>query len=71
MDNSINIYKDVISSELCDELISLHKKEKTNTEKEIYTQGTNVECYNLDLDNYLEHSEKYMRLLKKLLIEFW
>ena len=44
MDNSINIYKDVITSELCDELISLHKKEKTNTEKEIYTQGTNVEC---------------------------
>ena len=46
MDNSINIYKDVITSELCDELISLHKKEKTNTEKESYTEGTNVECYN-------------------------
>ena len=67
MDNSINIYKDVITSELCDELISLHKKEKTNTEKEIYTQGTNVECYNLDLDNYLEHSKKVYEVVEKII----
>ena len=58
MDNSINIYKDVITSELCDELISLHKKEKTNTEKEIYSQDTNVECYNLYLDDYPEYDKK-------------
>ena len=28
MDHSINIYKNVISSELCDELISFHQKHK-------------------------------------------
>ena len=67
MDNSINIYKDVITSELCDELISLHKKEKTNTEKESYTEGTNVECYNLDLDNYEEHGKKVYEVVEGII----
>ena len=58
MDNSINIYKDVITSELCDELILYIRKKKQMTEKESYTEGTNVECYNLDLDNYEEHGKK-------------
>ena len=55
MDHSINIYKDVITSELCDELIALHKKEKEYTEKEVYGEGANVGCYSLELDDYPEY----------------
>ena len=58
MDHSINIYKDAMTSELCDELIALHKKEKEYTEKEVYGQGTNVQCYNLYLDSYPEKDKK-------------
>ena len=42
MDHSINIYKDVISQELCDELIALHTTEKHNVEKEIIEDNQNV-----------------------------
>ena len=58
MDHSINIYKDVITPELCDELIFLHKKQKIYTEKEVHSEGANVECYNLYLAHYPEHDEK-------------
>ena len=58
MDHSINIYKDVITSELCDELISLHKREKEYTEKEVYGEGANVGCYGLELGNYPEYNKK-------------
>ena len=58
MDHSINIYEDVITSELCDELISLHKKEKIHAERTVYGEGTNVGCYNLYLDDYPEYDKK-------------
>ena len=67
MDHSINIYKDVITSELCDELISLHKKEKEYTEKEVYGEDTNVECYNLDLDDYPEHEQKVFEVVEGII----
>ena len=70
MDHSINIYKDVITSELCYELIALHKKEKEYTEKEVYGEGANVGCYSLELDDYPEYDKKYFMLLKELLIKF-
>ena len=63
MNNLINIYKDVITSELCDELIALHKKEKEYTEKEVYDEDTNVKCYNLDLDDYPEHEQKVFEVV--------
>ena len=67
MDHSINIYKDVITSELCDELISLHKKEKEYTEKEVYGKGTNVQCYNLDLDDYPEYDKKVFDVVEGII----
>ena len=67
MDNSINIYKDVITSELCDELVALHKREKEYTEKEVYSDGTNVECYNLDLDDYPEHEQKVFEVVEGII----
>ena len=67
MDHSINIYKDVITSELCDELIALHKKEKEYTEKEVYGEDTNVECYNLDLDDYPEHEKKVFDVVEGII----
>ena len=67
MDHSINIYKDVITSELCDELIALHKKEKEHTEKEVYGNGTNVQCYNLDLDDYPEHDKKVFDVVEGII----
>ena len=67
MDNSINIYKDVITSELCDELVALHKREKENTEKEVYSDVTNVECYNLDLDDYPEHEQKVFEVVEGII----
>ena len=67
MDNSINIYKDVITSELCDELVALHKREKEYTEKEVYGDGTNVECYNLDLDDYPEHEQKVFEVVEGII----
>ena len=67
MDHSINIYKDVITSELCDELIALHKKEKKYTEKEVYTQDTNVQCYNLFLDDYPEYDKKVFDVVEGII----
>ena len=67
MDHSINIYKDVITSELCDELIALHKKEKEYTEKEVYGNDTNVQCYNLDLDDYPEHDKKVFDVVEGII----
>ena len=67
MDHSINIYKDVITSELCDELISLHKKEKIHAERTVYGQGTNVGCYNLYLDNYPEYDEKVFDVVEGII----
>ena len=67
MDHSINIYKDVITSKLCDELIALHKKEKEYTEKEVYGEDTNVECYNLDLDDYPEHDKKVFDVVEGII----
>ena len=67
MDHSINIYKDAITSELCDELIALHKKEKEYTEKEVYGNDTNVQCYNLDLDDYPEHDKKVFDVVEGII----
>ena len=67
MDHSINVYKNVITSELCDELISLHKREKEYTEKEVYGDGTNVECYNLDLDDYPEYEQKVFEVVEGII----
>ena len=67
MNHSINIYKDVITSELCDELIALHKKEKKYTEKEVYTQDTNVQCYNLFLDDYPEYDKKVFDVVEGII----
>ena len=67
MDHSINIYKDAMTSELCDELIALHKKEKEYTEKEDYGKGTNVQCYNLDLDDYPEHDKKVFDVVEGII----
>ena len=73
MDHSINIHKDVITSELCDELISLHKKEIKNTEKGtvIFDQyndyKNNVECYDLNLNDYPEHDEKVFHVVEGII----
>ena len=68
MDNSINIHKDVITSELCDELISLHKKEIKNTEKQtVIDYQNNVECYDLELDNYPEYDEKVFHVVEGII----
>ena len=67
MDHSINIYKDVITSELCDELISLHKKEKINAERTVYGEGTNVGCYNLYLDDYPEYDKKVFDVVEGII----
>ena len=67
MNNLINIYKDVITSELCDELIALHNKEKEYTEKEVYDEDTNVKCYNLDLDDYPEHEQKVFEVVEGII----
>ena len=67
MNNLINIYKDVITSELCDELIALHNKEKEYTEKEVYDEDTNVKCYNLDLDDYPEHDKKVFDVVEGII----
>ena len=67
MNNLINIYKDVITSELCDELIALHNKEKEYTEKEVYGNDTNVQCYNLDLDDYPEHEQKVFEVVEGII----
>ena len=65
MDHSINIYEDVISQELCDELIALHTTEKRNVGKEIIdpTDNSNVECYYLDLNDYPEKEEKVSQVV--------
>ena len=67
MDHSINVYKNVITSELCDELISLHKKEKQYTEKEVYGEGTNVGCYGLELGNYPEYNKKVFYVVEGII----
>ena len=67
MDHSINIYKDVITSELCDELISLHKKEKIHAERTVYGEGTNVGCYNLYLDDYPEYDKKVFDVVEGII----
>ena len=67
MDHSININKDAMTSELCDELIALHKKEKKYTEKEVYTQDTNVQCYNLFLDDYPEYDKKVFDVVEGII----
>ena len=70
MDHSINIYKDVITPELCDELIFLHKKQKIYTEKESHSEGANVECYNLYLAHYPEHDKKVFHLVEAIVSRF-
>ena len=67
MDHSINIYEDVITSELCDELISLHKKEKIHAERTVYGEGTNVGCYNLYLDDYPEYDKKVFDVVEGII----
>ena len=67
MDHSINVYKDVITSELCDELISLHKREKEYTEKEVYGEGANVGCYGLELGNYPEYNKKVFYVVEGII----
>ena len=67
MDHSINIYKDVITSELCDELISLHKKEKIHAIREVYGEGKNVGCYSLELDDYPEHDKKVFDVVEGII----
>ena len=67
MNNLINIYKDVITSELCDELISLHKKEKIHAERTVYGEGTNVGCYNLYLDDYPEYDKKVFDVVEGII----
>ena len=73
MDHSINIHKDVITSELCDELISLHKKEIKNTKKSTVLSDTyndyknNVECYDLELNDYPEHDEKVFHVVEGII----
>ena len=73
MDHSINIHKDVITSELCDELISLHKKEIKNTKKSTILSDThndyhnNVECYDLELVDYPEHDEKVFHVVEGII----
>ena len=70
MDHSINIYKDVITPELCDELIFLHKKQKIYTEKEVHSEGANVECYNLYLAHYPEHDKKVFHVVEAIVSRF-
>ena len=67
MDHSIRIYKDVLTHELCDELIALHKTEKDNTEIETIDEYQNVECYNLDLDDYPEQDEKVYEVVEGII----
>ena len=67
MDHSINVYKDAITPELCDELISLIGKEMNNTEKEVIGDYQNVECYNLDLDDYEEYDEKVFTVVDEII----
>ena len=67
MDHSINVYKNVITSELCDELIALHTKEKEYTEKEVYGEGANVGCYSLELDDYPEHDKKVFDVVEGII----
>ena len=67
MDHSINIYKDVISQELCDELIALHTTEKHIVEKEIIENNQNVQCYYLDLNDYPEQDEKVFDVVDKII----
>ena len=67
MDHSINIYKDAMTSELCDELISLHKKEKIHAERTVYGEGTNVGCYNLYLDDYPEYDKKVFDVVEGII----
>ena len=60
MDHSINIYKNVISSELCDELISFHQKHKETpvVQKTIYGYGENTNCYSLAVCDFPEYDAK-------------
>ena len=60
MDHSINIYKNVISPELCDELISFHQKCKGTSvvKKTIYSHNENTNCYTLSTTNYPKYDTK-------------
>jgi len=60
MDHSINIYKNVISDELCDELISLHQKYKDTSvvQKTTYGSMENTNCYTFLTTNFPEYDTK-------------
>ena len=57
MDHSINIYKNAISPELCDELISFHQKYKDTSvvQKTSYSSIENTNSYTLSTTNFPEY----------------
>ena len=66
MDHSINIYKNVISPELCDELISLHQKYKDTpvVKKTTYGSMENTNCYAFLTTNFPEYDTKIYDVMK-------
>ena len=65
MDHSIKIYKNVITSELCDELVSLHQKHKDtpSIKKTIYGDGENTQTYVFKIDKCSEYDRKIHQVI--------
>ena len=65
MDHSIKIYKNVITPELCEELISFHQKYKDtpSVEKTVYGRGENTNAYTLCTGDYPEYDHKIYEVM--------